>query len=887
VPRKAVLMSLAESIADGTRVDWEAAETHATVDERPVIRQLRVLSELAGLHRTLPVDSSEQSPVLARGPKPEARGPLARHSAKREGGKPEVAVIGSWGHLALLERLGGGSFGEVYRAWDRQLEREVALKLLRGEASADDPRTSRIAIEGRLLARVRHPNVISVHGVAVHDGRVGLWMELVRGATLEQLLQQRGPFSAREAALIGIDLCRALAAIHAAGLIHRDVKTQNVLREDGGRVVLMDLGTGRESSGSRDASADMAGTPLYLAPEIFDGGSASVRTDIYSLGVLLYRLVTVSFPVRATSMEDLRAAHGSAGAVGLRDARADLPTAFVRVVDRAIGSDPEKRYATTGALEADLVRALDEGAAAAGELNPQRRPALRWRAGWLAAGIVAIIGLAALLWRIDGNGTSGPAVAPIRSIAVLPLANLSGDPSQEYLADGMTDELISTLGRVDGLNVISRTSIMRFKDSTLPLPEIAKTLNVGAVLEGSVLVLQGRPGEPAGSRYVRINARLLNAGTDTQLWNRTFERNMTDVLRLQSDIAAAVADGVDLKLTQQQQTMLEQTGGTSARQGTQNPDAVDLYLRGRYHWNMRTREGFMRSIQYFREALDRDAGFARAHAGLADAYNLLGIYGMIPRAEADAQASRAAAAALDLDSSLAEAHTSLGHIRNQRLEWEGAEASLKRAIQLRPAYATAHHWYSIYLSQLGRLDEAVAEIDRAVALDPLSTTVNAQRGVVLLLTRRYDDAIAQLERTLRIDPAFARAHMVLAEAYAHKGVYDRALAETDRATALGGAGVELTADIGYILAVAGRRGEAVKIAEQLAAQYGSGQISAAAGAATVYAGMRDIERTMEWLERAWERQDPAIADLKVDPRFDSVRGDPRFGALLKRAGLGG
>lgn len=448
MPRKAVLMSLAESIADGTRVDWEAAETHATADERPVIRQLRVLSELAGLHRTLPVDSSEQSRVLARGPKPEARSPLARRSANREGGKPAMAVIGSWGHLALLERLGGGSFGEVYRAWDRQLEREVALKLLRGEASVDDPRTSRIAIEGRLLARVRHPNVISVHGVAVHDGRVGLWMELVRGATLEQLLQQRGPFSAREAALIGIDLCRALAAIHAAGLIHRDVKTQNVLREDGGRVVLMDLGTGRESRGSRDASADMAGTPLYLAPEIFDGGSASVRTDIYSLGVLLYRLVTVSFPVRATSMEDLRAAHGSGGAVGLRDARADLPTAFVRVVDRAIGSDPEKRYATTGALEADLVRALDEGA---GELNPQRRPALRWRAGWLAAGIVAIIGLAALLWRIDVNGTSGPAVAPIRSIAVLPLANLSGDPSQEYLADGMTDELISTLGRVDGL----------------------------------------------------------------------------------------------------------------------------------------------------------------------------------------------------------------------------------------------------------------------------------------------------------------------------------------------------------------------------------------------------------------------------------------------------
>src|SRR5688500_7339212 len=261
-------MALAESIADGARIDWEAAETYATVDERPVIRQLRVLSDLAGLHRTLPE-------AEARSPETEARSQ-----------KAGMAGTGSWGHLTLLERLGGGSFGDVYRAWDRQLEREVALELLRGEASADDPRTSRIAVEGRLLARVRHPNVITVHGVAVNDGRVGLWMELVRGATLEQLRQQRGPFSAGEAAIIGIDLCRALDAIHAASLIHRDVKAQNVMREDGGRVVLMDLGTGRESRGSKDAASDMAGTPLYLAPEIFDGGSASVRTDIYSLGVL-------------------------------------------------------------------------------------------------------------------------------------------------------------------------------------------------------------------------------------------------------------------------------------------------------------------------------------------------------------------------------------------------------------------------------------------------------------------------------------------------------------------------------------------------------------------------------------------------------------------------
>src|SRR4051812_1723247 len=273
-------------------------------------------------------------------------------------------AIGSWAHLTLLERLGGGTFGEVYRAWDRHLEREVALKLLKDlQDATEDPQTSRIAREGRLLARVRHPNVITVYGVAVHDRRVGLWMELLRGQTLEQLLGTRGPLSAREAALVGIDLCRALAAIHAAGLLHRDIKAQNVIREDGGRIVLMDLGTGREIDGSvRHPLADMAGTPLYLAPEIFDGASASEATDLYSLGVLLFRLVTGSFPLRATTVEELTAGHAKSTGIRLRDARADLPTKFVSVIDRAIAKDPAGRYASAGALEADLVESLEHAA---------------------------------------------------------------------------------------------------------------------------------------------------------------------------------------------------------------------------------------------------------------------------------------------------------------------------------------------------------------------------------------------------------------------------------------------------------------------------------------------------------------------------------------------
>src|SRR3954470_7971837 len=386
-PEAVALLSLAESIADGAPIDWDAAEAGASERDRVLIGQLRVLSDLAGLHRSLPAVVSEP-----RDAAPERHGLVA-------------PAIGSWAHLALLERLGGGTFGDVYRAWDRHLERDVALKLLRADESTDDLHASRIAREGRLLARVRHANVITVHGVDAHDGRVGLWMELVRGVTLEQQIAARGPLSAREAAAVGIDLCRALAAIHAAGLIHRDVKAQNVMREDGGRIVLMDLGTGREvDAAGAGLSSDLAGTPLYLAPEIFSGAAASERTDLYSLGVLLYHLVTATFPIRATTIDELQAGHQHGRVVRLRDARADLPTGFVRVIDRAIAADPEQRYATAGAFEADLVPALGNPAIVVRKPRKRRRlfarQSNRLLAATLAAAAIVVAMVGRPAWRL-------------------------------------------------------------------------------------------------------------------------------------------------------------------------------------------------------------------------------------------------------------------------------------------------------------------------------------------------------------------------------------------------------------------------------------------------------------------------------------------------------
>ena len=862
------LLALAESIADGAPVDWDAAEARASREEQAVIRQLRVLSNLAGLHRSMSAEVE-----------------LAAASARRQAAAP---AIGSWAHLKLIERLGGGAFGDVYRAWDEHLEREVALKLLRATGAGEDLQTSRIANEGRLLARIRHANVVCVHGVAVHDERVGLWMELLRGVTLEQQLVASGPFSAREATLVGIDLCSALAAIHAAGLIHRDVKAQNVMREAGGRIVLMDLGTGREADGRGiRAIPELAGTPLYLAPEIFEGAPAGARTDLYSLGVLLYHLVTGAFPIRAATIDELQAGHSAGTGVRLRDARADLPAAFVRVIERAIAADPASRYETAGAFEAALADTLGEAialpvsappAVPASE-QPRRAPARSWaRGGLIVAAIAAALVMGFVGWpalRRLGPRAAAPAegvpAGAVRSIAVLPLANLSGDPAQEYFADGITDELIGTLGRLGTVNVISRTSSMQFKRSGKTAPEIARALNVDAVLEGSVRMV---PGDGAGTRRVRVNARLIYAGTDTQLWDRAFEAVASDVLALNDQVVKAIGESIHARLESRQPS-----------RPAQDFDTFDLYLKGRFYWNTRSEEGLKRSVQYFQEAIDRRPDFALAHAGLADAYSLLGYYGFLPGPESRARATAAATRALQLDDSLAEAHGSLAVAHYYQYELDAAEREYRRALELKPGYATAHQWYGYELAQRGRVDEAIAEMRKAVELDPLSVGVNGGYGAVLIYARQYDAAIAQLAKTAQMDPAFARTHTELAKAYLLTGARDKAVEEAQRAATLGVRDVLVHAQIAYVQAAAGKRRDAQRGLRDILDRSRQGDTSAAMAAAVVSTALGDRDQAFQWLERARQVSDPEVIGVKMDPEFDSLHGDPRFAKLLAAIGM--
>jgi Tfp pilus assembly protein PilF len=382
---------------------------------------------------------------------------------------------------------------------------------------------------------------------------------------------------------------------------------------------------------------------------------------------------------------------------------------------------------------------------------------------------------------------------------------------------------------------------------------------------------------------VRVNARLIYAGTDTQLWNQTFEAAMSDVLTIQSRIATAVAEGISLRLSEQQRLEL---AADASGAGAQDPVAFDLYLHGRYYWNMRTEEGFRRAIQYFQEAVDRDPNSARAYAGLADTYSLLHVYRIMPRADAESAALVAANKALSLDDNLAEAHTAIAYIRMQRFEWKVAETEFRRALTLKPSSAAAHRWYATWLAKQGRTQDALAEMKTALDQDPLSVGGYAVQALLLAAARRYDEGIAHVQKAMQMDPSFVRGRMQLAEIYAFQRQYARALAEAEAAAAAAPRGdLELLADLGYIRAVAGRRADALKVRDELIRRASANEDAAAGGVAIISVGLGDTERAFEWLAKARDLRDPGISYLKVDPRFDSVRQDPRFARLLASVGL--
>ncbi len=654
-------------------MDWNEAERSASAAERPVVHHLGVLATLAALHQSDPLATTEPRPVSR------------------------------WGRFESLVPIGSGALGTVYQCWDPLLERAVALKLLHASSSDD-----RALTEARYLAKVRHVNVVTVHGVDRVEGRVGLWMEFLSGRSLKEEVALHGPFSTREAASIGADLCRGLAAVHNAGLVHGDVKAQNVVREPDGRVVLTDFGAGVHHDTTAGGTPPLAGTPFYMAPELFEGRSVSVRSDVYSVGVLLFYLVTGEFPVRADSYLELVRAHQARQRRAVRDVRPDVSAAFAQVVDRALAPEPDDRFGSVRELEAAVRDAMPP--------DDTRRQS-PWRVITVAIGFVAALGVVAWLW-VRPIAPSG--VETVRSIAVLPFTNLSGNADEEYVADGMTEMLTSDLAQLNALKVTSRTSAMRFKKTQQGSTEIGKALHVDALVEGSIARVDGN---------VRVTAQVIRANTDEHLWSETFERRENDLFGLQAEMAAAIATAIKVAVGVTSSQRLSRTRPV-------NPEAQDAYLRARSLIEQSGANNERLALDYLQKAVALDASYARAFALLARCYTRLDLLGEITHAEASRLAYEAVTRAIALDEELAEGHGQLADILlYDKWDWSGAEREYRRAIQLNGSNTLALSRYSRLLSAVGHHHDALENARLAADADPLSIEALDSRPLALSLRR--------------------------------------------------------------------------------------------------------------------------------------------------------
>jgi TolB-like protein/Tfp pilus assembly protein PilF len=810
------LDGLARAIAGREQVDWEATESgEADETTRLFIRELAVIAAISRVHGSDPLPG--QPPA----------------ATSEDDSFPEAALA-TWGTFRLLEKVGEGAHGEVYRAWDTRLDREVALKLLPADLGEDAAPVTSIIEEGRLLARVRHPNVVTIYGAERIENRIGLWMELVKGRTLEQILEEGTPFTASETVAIGAELCRAVSAVHGAGLLHRDIKAHNVMRSEDGRIALMDFGTGRKLDA--DASLDLAGTPLYLAPEVLLGQPATKRSDLYSLGVVLFHLVTGSYPVRGRTVREIRKVHENAGSTKqdpdyMQDpayiaAKRAMPPRLARIIERAIDPRPEPRYESADAFGEDLAA-----------LMPRPKFVRVASAAGIAAAVLLVVfmGWEAVARQVGSSRRPSAlimGISPVERpvIAVMPFKNLSTEPDSEYFVDGLRGEIIRDLALVQGLQVLS------------------SGLGGNLIVEGTVQ----RTG-----RRLRVDAQLIQVAGGVPLWADTFDRELEDVFAIQDEISRAIANTLRLKMVR------------DVRRQDTNADTYDWYLRGRALVDRRGPTNAQKAAELFDKAIARDPEFAPAHAGLATAYAFLSFpYRGIPFEVAHPIMRSAALKALQLDPQVGDAHAAMGMVYAFERDWVNAEQAFQQSIRLDPTRTQSYTSYSVMtLQPLQKYDEALALLNTALRYDPLSLDVQREIGEIQLFSGRYAEAVDTFQRIREVDPDFPFVHTFLARALILAG-------RVDEAVPLWQPGAIWPI---HMYVRQGKRAEAEKLAAEHAAY--------AYRMASIAAAMGNTTRAIEALEETAVSEAHRMPRLLNDPVFAALRDHPRFVSLRREFNL--